>query len=44
VFRRMWDYYLAQSEAAFRVGYLNVGQFILARRAPGAERTLWPAT
>jgi cyclopropane-fatty-acyl-phospholipid synthase len=44
VFRRMWDYYLAQSEAAFRVGYLNVGQFILARTALGAGRTLWPAT
>jgi cyclopropane-fatty-acyl-phospholipid synthase len=44
VFRRMWDYYLAQSEAAFRVGYLDVGQFILARRPSGVERNLWPAT
>jgi cyclopropane-fatty-acyl-phospholipid synthase len=44
VFRRMWDYYLAQSEAAFAVGYLDVGQFILARRAPGDKRSSWHAT
>jgi cyclopropane-fatty-acyl-phospholipid synthase len=44
VFQRMWDYYLAQSEAAFEAGYLNVGQFILSRRSPGSRRTLWPAT
>jgi len=30
-FRRMWDFYLAYSEAGFRSGYLNVAQFILAR-------------
>ena len=44
VFRRMWDYYLAQSEAAFRVGYLDVGQFILSRTARGVGRTSWPGT
>jgi cyclopropane-fatty-acyl-phospholipid synthase len=30
-FRRMWDFYLAYSEAGFRSGYLDVAQFILAR-------------
>jgi cyclopropane-fatty-acyl-phospholipid synthase len=44
VFRRMWEYYLAQSEAAFRVGYLDVGQFVLSRTARRAGRTSWPAT
>ncbi len=44
VFRRMWDYYLAQSEAAFRAGYLDVGQFIVSRTARGAGRISWPAT
>jgi cyclopropane-fatty-acyl-phospholipid synthase len=29
-FRRMWDFYLAYSEAGFRSGYLNVAQFVLA--------------
>jgi cyclopropane-fatty-acyl-phospholipid synthase len=31
-FRRMWDFYLAYSEAGFRSGYLNVAQLVLARR------------
>jgi cyclopropane-fatty-acyl-phospholipid synthase len=26
-FRRMWEFYLAYSEAGFRGGYLNVWQF-----------------
>jgi cyclopropane-fatty-acyl-phospholipid synthase len=30
-FRRMWDFYLAQSEAGFRSGYLDVAQLILNR-------------
>ncbi|MFC9691462.1 class I SAM-dependent methyltransferase [Kribbella sp. NPDC056951] len=32
VFRRMWEFYLAYSEAGFRSGYLNVSQFALTRR------------
>ena len=32
-FRRMWDFYLAYSEAGFRSGYLDVAQLVLARRA-----------
>jgi cyclopropane-fatty-acyl-phospholipid synthase len=32
-FRRMWDFYLAYSEAGFRSGYLSVAQLVLARRA-----------
>jgi cyclopropane-fatty-acyl-phospholipid synthase len=32
-FRRMWDLYLAYSEAGFRSGYLNVHQFLLQRLA-----------
>jgi cyclopropane-fatty-acyl-phospholipid synthase len=32
-FRRMWDLYLAYSEAGFRSGYLNVHQFLVQRRA-----------
>ncbi|ROO84334.1 cyclopropane-fatty-acyl-phospholipid synthase [Actinocorallia herbida] len=31
VFRRMWEFYLAYSEAGFRAGYLDVRQFVLAR-------------
>lgn len=31
-FRRMWEFYLAYSEAGFRVGYLGVQQFGLAER------------
>ena len=30
-FRRMWEFYLAYCEAGFRVGYLDVFQFSLAR-------------
>ncbi len=29
-FRRMWDFYLAYSEAGFRSGYLDVAQIIMA--------------
>ena len=32
-FRRMWDFYLAYSEAGFRSGYLDVAQLVLARGA-----------
>jgi len=32
-FRRMWEFYLAYSEAGFRSGYLDVGQFVLSRTA-----------
>ena len=32
-FRRMWSLYLAYSEAGFRSGYLDVHQFVLARKA-----------
>jgi cyclopropane-fatty-acyl-phospholipid synthase len=31
-FRRMWEFYLAYCEAGFRVGYLDVFQFSIARR------------
>jgi cyclopropane-fatty-acyl-phospholipid synthase len=30
-FRRMWEFYLAYSEAGFRSGYLDVAQFVLSR-------------
>ncbi|CAL9404472.1 Tuberculostearic acid methyltransferase UfaA1 [Actinosynnema sp. ALI-1.44] len=30
-FRRMWEFYLAYSEAGFRVGYLGVRQFALVK-------------
>jgi len=30
-FRRMWTYYLACSEASFRTGRTDVGQFVIAR-------------
>jgi cyclopropane-fatty-acyl-phospholipid synthase len=32
-FRRMWEYYLAYSEAGFRSGYLDVYQLLLTRSA-----------
>ena len=32
VFRRMWEFYLAYSEAGFRAGYLGVSQLALMRR------------
>jgi cyclopropane-fatty-acyl-phospholipid synthase len=31
VFRRMWSFYLAYSEAGFRTGYLDVAQFLLTK-------------
>lgn len=31
VFRRMWDFYLAYSEAGFRSGHLDVAQFVFAK-------------
>ncbi|GAA4228170.1 cyclopropane-fatty-acyl-phospholipid synthase family protein [Actinomadura meridiana] len=31
VFRRMWEFYLAYSQAGFASGYLDVQQFLLAR-------------
>jgi cyclopropane-fatty-acyl-phospholipid synthase len=33
-FRRMWDFYLAYSEAGFRSGYLDVVQLVLSRDGP----------
>ncbi|WP_333767959.1 cyclopropane-fatty-acyl-phospholipid synthase family protein [Streptomyces sp. IBSBF 2435] len=36
VFRRMWTFYLAYSEAGFRSGYLDVRQLLLTRREPDA--------
>ena len=30
-FARMWQFYLAYSEAGFRAGYLDVYQFVFAR-------------
>jgi cyclopropane-fatty-acyl-phospholipid synthase len=38
VFRRLWTFYLAYSEAGFRSGYLDVRQFVLAADEAGAER------
>jgi cyclopropane-fatty-acyl-phospholipid synthase len=35
VFRRMWEFYLAYSEAGFRAGYLDVHQFRLTKPASG---------
>ena len=42
IFKRLWEFYLAYSEAGFRSGYLDVNQFSLARAgrgdpAPGGE-------
>jgi cyclopropane-fatty-acyl-phospholipid synthase len=37
VFRRMWELYLAYSEAGFRSGYLEVSQFQLARAVTAAD-------
>ncbi|WP_435603699.1 class I SAM-dependent methyltransferase [Streptomyces sp. bgisy130] len=36
VFRRMWEFYLAYSEAGFRAGYLDVRQLLLTRAATTA--------
>ncbi|MFJ9690917.1 class I SAM-dependent methyltransferase [Kitasatospora sp. NPDC101183] len=38
VFRRMWELYLAYSEAGFRTGYLDVQQILLTRPEPREER------
>lgn len=42
-FCRMWEFYLAYSEAGFRSGYLDVAQFVLARKGSlnltGARRS-----
>jgi cyclopropane-fatty-acyl-phospholipid synthase len=40
VFQRMWNYYLAQSQAAFQAGYLDVGQLILTRTGTGPQRNV----
>jgi cyclopropane-fatty-acyl-phospholipid synthase len=37
VFRRMWELYLAYSEAGFRSGYLQVSQFLLTRAATAGD-------
>jgi cyclopropane-fatty-acyl-phospholipid synthase len=37
VFRRMWELYLAYSEAGFRSGYLEVAQFQLTRAVTAAD-------
>ncbi|KQH78216.1 hypothetical protein AO501_02305 [Mycobacterium gordonae] len=34
VFERMWELYLAYSEAGFRSGYLDVHQWTFERRGP----------
>jgi cyclopropane-fatty-acyl-phospholipid synthase len=47
VFRRMWEFYLAYSEAGFRAGYLGVSQFSLTRRGSrptGTPTALSPLT
>jgi cyclopropane-fatty-acyl-phospholipid synthase len=36
-FRRMWEFYLAYSEAGFRAGYLEVAQIRLERSAEGGS-------
>ena len=35
IFRRMWEFYLAYSEAGFRAGYLDVHQFRLTKNGVG---------
>ncbi|MFD5731342.1 class I SAM-dependent methyltransferase [Streptomyces sioyaensis] len=37
VFRRMWEFYLAYSEAGFRAGYLDVRQLLLTRATPATK-------
>ncbi|MGW2007391.1 class I SAM-dependent methyltransferase [Streptomyces nigrescens] len=37
VFRRMWEFYLAYSEAGFRAGYLDVRQLLLTRATTTAR-------
>lgn len=36
-FRRIWDFYLAYSEAGFRAGYLGVWQFQLTKPVWSAD-------
>ena len=36
-FRRMWDFYLAYSEAGFRSGYLDVAQYVFEKPARAGE-------
>ena len=36
-FRRMWEFYLAYSEAGFRAGYLDVHQLVFTRDAPDRQ-------
>ncbi|MFJ9573965.1 class I SAM-dependent methyltransferase [Streptomyces bacillaris] len=40
VFRRMWTFYLAYSEAGFRSGYLDVQQLLLTRDQSPAQEAL----
>jgi cyclopropane-fatty-acyl-phospholipid synthase len=44
VFRRMWEFYLAYSEAGFRSGHLGVSQFSIAREdaRPSSARMALP--
>ena len=35
-FQRMWDFYLAWCEGAFRERYINVGQFVFAKNGTQA--------
>ncbi|MFG2490203.1 class I SAM-dependent methyltransferase [Streptomyces caniferus] len=37
VFRRMWEFYLAYSEAGFRAGYLDVRQLLLTKAATAQD-------
>ena len=41
-FRRMWDFYLAYSEAGFRSGYLDVHQFVLDKTGSMTVTTVPP--
>ncbi|WP_405958287.1 class I SAM-dependent methyltransferase [Streptomyces phaeochromogenes] len=34
VFRRLWTFYLAYSEAGFRAGYLDVQQYLFTKQSP----------
>jgi cyclopropane-fatty-acyl-phospholipid synthase len=40
-FQRMWNLYLAYSEAGFRSGYLDVHQLLLERFRGGSLRARW---
>ena len=39
VFKRMWTFYLAYSEAGFRSGYLDVYQLRFDKTAPAGTRS-----